>query len=292
MSSYLKKLFTVIMCFAFYTHASDSGVEESRLLIDGQLKTTLWQAKNAKPKGIILISHGFSSRGSAMAHYAVPLAKAGYLVGAVTHENIANLESGIPHNDPMLIRQQQLAKLRATLKKGNPSLPVGMLGYSMGGFSVLSATGYQPQFDAQPAYCQTDAGKSDDIICNPRFTARLHAITQNNLNSETTIDADAIVLFAPAYLALVQKATTNTPTLLVYSEQDEFIAPQTVQSFINGQKNITAKLLSDAGHFAYLPACHDDYEVCRDPIAIDRMSLQADLNKTMVAFFNANMGMR
>lgn len=267
-----------------------------------QLTGRVWSLPNAdknKPKGIILISHGFSSRSEAMVLYASELARAGFLVAGVTHDDISLLKNGDVVNDPMIARQRHLNLLLSEIYKTaeNPdikTIPVGFLGYSLGGFSVLNASGAKADFSRQDKYCQSDFGKKNIIMCNSKFTERMRVIqdNQNIEQKQLQKDVKAIAVLAPAYTSLIENTSSDIPALMIYGELDEYVNSDEIESFTQNSSIISQKKkLDNAGHYVYLPACSFPQfgEHCDDPKQIYRVKTQQEVVSELVIFFNEEM---
>ncbi len=262
-----------------------------------QLKGKVWSLPNSKPKGIILISHGFSSHVNSMAIYASKLAHKGYLVAGVTHDDIPLLKTREIINDPMIARQRHLTLLLKQIYKNsdNPNidnLPVGLLGYSLGSFSVLNVSGVNANFANQNNYCQTDLGKQNIIMCNPKFTERMQSIQSAKNIENNQLQVNAIAVLAPAYTVLFDDNFSDMPTFMIYGELDEYINPNEIENFAQSNKIISKKkLLKNAGHYVYLPSCSflQFGEHCNDPKKLNRIEIQENIANELVAFFDENM---
>ncbi|MEZ9526686.1 alpha/beta hydrolase family protein [Enterovibrio norvegicus] len=294
--------------------ALEKGLQVSKFTVEdatGQTELTAqaWQlpSENAEPpKGVILMSHGFSATAGTLRVYAAQLARAGYVVAAVTHDDLKGLRSGLVENDPMVARQRHLQLLLEQLYASDEqntlrTLPVGILGYSLGGYAALTSTAFPPVLDKQPAFCETQPRGENILLCNPRFGQRIQAILSQDPNaaarSQTpAIPASAIALFAPAYTQLVDMADQeNTPAVFLANGQfDEYVSPTDMQSLAQSHSYIKAhKELEDAGHYVYLPSCPWPLslfmENCKDPKPIERAPKQAALANDVVAFFDENL---
>jgi len=298
----------------------EKGLQISRFIVDDttgktELEAQIWRLppntlnNSEAPKGVILMSHGFSATAGTMRLYAVKLARAGYVVAAVTHDDLIGLRSGLVENDPMVARQRHLKLLLAQLyardeKNTLSTFPVGLLGYSLGGYTALTSSVFLPMLNKQPAFCETQPHGKNILLCNPRFGQRIQAIlsTESNVAEESLtpiIPASAIALFAPAYTQLIDMVDKkNAPPVFIANGQlDEYVSPTDIKSLAQSHSYIKQhKELEDAGHYVYLPSCPWPLsyfmENCKDPVPIKRASKQNELANDIVTFFDNNLVIR
>ncbi|MEZ8142107.1 alpha/beta hydrolase family protein [Enterovibrio sp. FF113] len=291
--------------------ALEKGLQVSTFMVEDttgqtQLEAKVWQLppeNETQPKGVILVSHGFSATAGTMRVYAAQLARAGYVVAAVTHDDLKGLRSGLVENDPMIARQRHLQLLLEQLYANDAqntlrALPVGMLGYSLGGYAALTSTAFPAQLDKQAAFCETQPRGENILLCNPRFGQRIQAILSQESTASTPslIPASAIAVFAPAYTQLIDMTDQENapPIFLANGQLDEYISPTDMESLAQSHRYIKAhKELEDAGHYVYLPSCPWPLSIfmenCKDPKPIERAPKQTALANDVVAFFDENL---
>ncbi len=300
--------------FQLFKQQTDPTLEEgltvSTFAVDdseGQstLTAKLWRLPESQgtPKGVILVSHGFSANADSMQRYAANLAQSGYVVAAVSHQDLKGLRSGQLSNDPMVARQRHLKLLLETLYINDASiepLPVGILGYSLGGYAALTSSHFRALLDRQENYCASLSPGDNVLICNPRFTQRMSALSaQPGLTPLPSIPAKAIALFAPAYTELIDlDESADAPAIfLANGIKDEFISVGQMDDIAREHSYVKEhKELKEAGHYAYLPTCSWPFnyfiESCRDPIPIDRTHFQNTLAKNIINFFDNNLAIK
>ncbi|WP_241819207.1 alpha/beta hydrolase family protein [Enterovibrio norvegicus] len=291
--------------------ALEKGLQVSTFMVEDttgqtQLEAKVWQLppeNETQPKGVILVSHGFSATAGTMRVYAAQLARAGYVVAAVTHDDLKGLRSGLVENDPMIARQRHLQLLLEQLYANDAqntlrALPVGMLGYSLGGYTALTSTAFPAQLDKQAAFCETQPRGENILLCNPRFGQRIQAILSQESTASTPslIPAFAIAVFAPAYTQLIDMTDQENapPIFLANGQLDEYISPTDMESLAQSHRYIkTHKELEDAGHYVYLPSCPWPLSIfmenCKDPKPIERAPKQTALANDVIAFFDENL---
>ncbi|EOD80868.1 putative lipoprotein signal peptide [Grimontia indica] len=284
-------------------NVSTFGVEDPK----GQTSLTakLWRLPESEetPKGVILVSHGFSANADSLQRYAANLAQAGYVVAAVSHQDLKGLRSGQLSNDPMVARQRHLKLLLENLYLNDANLkqlPVGILGYSLGGYAALTSTHFRALLDKQENYCASLSPGDNVLICNPRFSQRISALSaEPELTPTPSIPAKAIALFAPAYTELIDldKSADAPAIFLANGIKDEFISVGQMDDLARQHSYVKEhQELMEAGHYAYLPTCSWPFnyfiESCRDPIPIDRAQFQNTLIKNVINFFDDNLAIK
>ena len=177
---------------------------------------------------VVVISHGFNGWSEQLSRLGEHLASRGYVVVAIDHRDMAFdsvpgffLSFGKVLIDRALDQRQVIGKLAdPTFAKSEPALVsadasnLGLIGYSMGGYGALGASGaaYDPAgkpFAALPGPAKTQATAAD---------AKVAAMI------------DAVVLFAPwggqpdnrAWSA-DGVAALNKPVLFIAGDQDDIV---------------------------------------------------------------------
>lgn len=255
------------------------------------------------PFPVILASHGHA--GSAMGHHETGtyLARRGMIVAAPTHpgDNWADTSGAFT--------ERQLAgrsrHLRATLDRvlADPELGraadparIGAVGFSMGGYSVLTWVGGIPQKELIEAYCAEE--RDDPLFCSHGRMSRIRAI-DGPIRPVCDSRVQAAVLLAPAFGMAFDAAgleTVTVPVRIYRGTADRVLRPPHHAVRI-------ARLLPrppefvevpNAGHFVFLPPCPPDFaekapEICRDPEGVDRAAFHRRLNREMFDFFHRTL---
>lgn len=230
-----------------------------------------------KLRPVVLLSHGFGGTARMMAWFALPLARAGYVVVAVDHP-------GNNGQDKMTaagaaLSWERAADLAAALKaaKADPVIGphldntnVGLAGFSMGGFTALVAAGAR----AAPArlfeFC---AANPKDAICQPQKEFALSmADAQALLASPAFAGAAAragenyripavrgVFAMAPAMIEELvpgSLARLAMPVAILLGDADAVVPPSTNGlAAANAIPGAQLKVLPGVGHYDFLGTC-------------------------------------
>jgi predicted dienelactone hydrolase len=246
---------------------------------------------------LVVMSHG--NGGWFGGHYdtAIALAKAGFVVAALTHTG-DNYEDQSRATD-MANRPRQVHVLIDYMLKDwsdhGRLAPdrVGAFGFSSGGFTVLAAAGGELDGTRIQPHCRDNPTHYD---CQLMLRAPLPRGGFTGWVHDDRIKA--VVSAAPA-LGYAFKAETLTglrqPVQLWRAEDDEilpdpFHASAVRASLPNADYHVVAK----ARHFDFLTPCTDYTRknlafLCNSDPSFDRAAFHGDFNKAVVAFFEANL---
>lgn len=265
--------------------------------------TYLLVAKDAKPlnhsQGLIILSHGFA--GNFMGHNdtAQFLAKRGYIVATPTHPDLPGLATGQAEFDPLVVRPRHIQLIISELLN-QPSFTsidqsrIGIIGFSLGAYTALSALGAIPDLSGLKAYCAIN--QKDTLLCSYRAKQRFSIIAASLIPQKNHLISAAILL-APAYGPLFSEETlagVKTPIGLFSAEKDQELNNQyNAEYFKKSLPNITShKALKDAGHFIFMAPCPEGLKravplICEDPVSVDREAIHHELNRDIEIFFSA-----
>ncbi|MFN4067749.1 MAG: alpha/beta hydrolase family protein, partial [Thermosynechococcus sp.] len=191
------------------------------------------------------ISHGLASDRTTFAYLAEHLASYGLAVLAVTHpgsdaSRISSFLSGAPLDYENLPKDwaQRPFDLKfgvdavAALVQKNPALKidtnnVGLLGHSMGGFTVLAAAGGRVDWDAVKQRCL--AAANDLFIFNISLPLQCRSLGLSDPPSKLADPrVKAVMAVNPVSSVLIGEqgmANINVPTLIISSSKDVFAPP-------------------------------------------------------------------
>jgi predicted dienelactone hydrolase len=281
-----------------------TGAEESEHQFDPYaLSVASGGAPAAGPFPLILASHGHA--GSAMGHHEMGthLARRGMIVAAPTHpgDNWEDISGAFT--------ERQLAgrsrHLRATLNRvlADPELGpaadadrIGAVGFSMGGYGVLTLAGAVPQTALIHEYCAEEA--DDPLFCSPERLSRLGSI-EGEVRPVHDGRVRAAVLLAPAFGMLFDAEALEgvaVPVRIYRGVADRVLRHPHHAARIARLLPRPPEIIEvpDAGHFVFLPPCPPDFaetapEICRDAAGMDRAAFHRRLNREIRDFFHRTL---
>ncbi|RUL63272.1 dienelactone hydrolase [Dyella dinghuensis] len=265
-------------------------------------------ASGAPVKGrnlpLVVISHG--GGGSFVSHYdtAVALARAGFVVAAISHRG----DSGADQSQVLKLwrRPAQLQRAITYMLQAWPDharlnpQKIGAFGFSNGGFTVLVAAGGVP-----------DLGKTGDY-CHANPTHDLCQAIKNGGASAATIFNDvpphawiadprikAIVVAAPAFGYAFDKAgleNVRVPVQLWGAANDQHQPRPWFEDVVRNALPTPPEyhLVPGAGHYDFLPPCSAHLasivpSICVDPAGFDRAAFHRMFNAEVVTFFQETL---
>ncbi len=264
-------------------------------------------ASNAPVAGrnlpLVVISHGNGGAGAGHADLAMALANAGYIVAAPTHpgDNFRD-QSAVGSATFFSDRTQQL---HATVDhllgtwQGHGHIDaarIGAFGFSMGGFSVLTAAGAQPDLRIIASYC---AG-TPAMVCDGLRHFKSPLLTAGAPAASAPIPADAriraAVVAAPGLeftMAGHALDDVRVPVQMWSGGQDANVADSsTIRQGLGSRVDFHA--VPGANHFAFMAPCAllRPSPICSDLAGFDRQAFHDSMNASVVAFFDKHMARR
>lgn len=263
---------------------------------------------------VILFSHGFGGNARIMAWFAVPLARAGYVVIAVDHPGNNALDKMTVGGAIMF--WDRPGDLAAALAAANadpaigPHLDLdrlGVAGFSAGGFTAIAATGAHVDAARLQAFCNATP---NDGICKPQkefplsTEQMLAALKSPELAPEVAHSGDdhaipgvrAAFAIAPAIVQAFDPASLKadqTPIAIILGDADPVAPPDT-----NGRvaardlPHVVIKELPGVGHYDFLATCTPAgvaaIDICADKVPQDP-SHQAAIDFAL-DFFGKHLG--
>jgi predicted dienelactone hydrolase len=252
---------------------------------------------------LVLISHG--GGGSYAGHYdtALALARAGFVVAAVSH-------AGDTYDDQsgVLKLWRRPAQLRHVLDYMLSQWPahdhiapgrIGAFGFSNGGFTVVAAAGGVPEVGRIDAYCRDhpdhdlctalrDAGVPSVAGLQPppgawRADPRIRAIVASAPAFGFTFDATS--------LSRIQIPVQLWRPALDRHQPHPFYE-EPLRAALGGP--VDYRVVARAGHFAFLPRCGEALAirvpaVCTDGPGFDRSAFHQTFNAAVVRFFQKTL---
>ena len=251
---------------------------------------------------LIVISHG--GGGSYAAHYdtALALARAGFVVAAVSHAG----DTFDDQSKVMMLwrRPAQLSRLidfMLTDWQGHADIDaqrIGAYGFSNGGFTVLVEAGGMPHLDRIDPYCKANP-KHD--LCTALAGLGIHSVAQAVQPPPDAWKPDrrirAIAAAAPAFGFVFDRAdlaSVEIPVLLWRAADDRHQPDPWYEEHVRTALPHPPEYHVEplAGHYAFLPPCGARMRaaapmICTDAPGFDRAAFHQRLNTALVSFFEA-----
>jgi len=251
---------------------------------------------------LILISHG--TGGSLASHYdtALALAKAGFVVAAVTHtgDNYAD-QSYAGNRKDLIDRPRQIEVVLNYMLSSWPqhlqidAERIGMFGFSLGAFTTLVAIGGKPDLSRSAALC---VSHPDAPECE--FVKQRHGDQLEPAQSKPVWTHDsrikAAVIAAPAVGFLFEGgglAGVSVPVQMWRAENDHQ-APERWNSAVvlrEFPKLPDQHVVPNVDHFVFLAPCSVALAqaapaICQDPPGFDRKAFHEEFDRAVIAFFS------
>jgi len=252
---------------------------------------------------LVVLSHG--GGGSYASHYdtALALARAGFVVAAVSH-------AGDTFDDQSKVlmlwrRPAQLSRLIDTMLadwRGRASIDreqIGAFGFSNGGFTVLVEAGGVPDLMKIDPYCA--ANPSHDL-CTALARAGLRSVSILQPPADAWKPDHrirAIAAAAPAFGFTFDRAglaSVRIPVLLWRGAEDRHQPNPWYEEQIRAALPLPPdyRVEPSAGHFAFLPPCNAHLQaaapaICTDAPGFDRAKFHQRLNADLIRFFRASL---
>ncbi len=254
----------------------------------------------AAPRPMVVISHGNGGDFRSHQDTAMALAKAGFVVAALTHTG-DNWRDQSRATD-VVGRTRQLSVLidymtrdwdgRAGIDAGR----IGAFGFSAGGFTVLAAAGGDPDLGRLTDHCRANPGFYDcRLIAQHPDTIRGAAAPR--LSHDARLKA--LVVAAPALGFTFTPDGLNRvtqPVQLWQAGADQILpAPFYVEPVRDALPTPPEyRRVEGAGHFDFLPPCSPELAaaapmICAPTPGFDRAAFHETLNREVVRFFMATL---
>lgn len=263
-------------------------------------------AENAAAAGhglpLVVMSHG--NGGGFAGHYdtALALARAGYVVAALTHTGDNSSDQSRAVDLPNRPRQLKLLTdymLSAWPEHGviDPER-VGAFGFSAGGFTVLAAAGGEPDLKTIRPHCDR---RPDFYDC--QLIARMPALATAMARANPVWTHDprlkAVVAAAPAIgFAFGREGLKNVraPILLWRAEFDHILPQPDYAEAVRLALPTPPdyRVVANADHFDFLAPCSEALkrevpDICESRPGFDRAAFHDAFNRAVVGFFDANL---
>lgn len=266
-------------------------------------------------KPLVVISHGHG--GSDLGHHdlATYLASRGFVVATLEHpkDNFHDA-SGNGHLTVFAGRPIQVKATTSYLladphwRKLIDANRIGVVGFSMGGYTSLLLVGAVPHFDLITCYCKRHPGDQETCSLARQLPAQAHMTEKDYLGAlqkglyrwGNTDDPRIKAAFVMAPTSFVFDraglATVNRPVFLYYGQNDPVLLPAANVLHIGPLIQTLAgiKMIPKAEHYVFLSPCSPQLakaapDICRDPAGVDRTKVHAQINADALAFFRKTL---
>ncbi|MES2016918.1 MAG: dienelactone hydrolase [Pseudomonadota bacterium] len=250
---------------------------------------------------LVVISHGNGGGPMGHADLAMALASAGYVVAAPMHPG-DNVDDQSAVGTPSFFTART-GQLHATVDHMLARWPgharidaerVGAYGFSMGGFTVLTALGARPDLHLIASHCTKTAEFACDVLRH--FKSPL--LNANAATAGAAFVPDprikAAVLAAPGLgftMGTHGLDQVHVPVQLWAAEKDENVtSPGPVREALDAK--VDFHLVPGASHYAFLVPCGvllRPAGICTDLGDFDRKAFHQGMNASVLAFFGKHL---
>jgi predicted dienelactone hydrolase len=233
---------------------------------------------DARPRPVILFSHGFGGSAQGMGWFTLPLARAGYVVVAVDHHGNNGVDKMTAA--AAMMPWDRAGDLAAALAaaKADPAIGphmdlrrLGVSGFSAGGFTALVSAGARVDMTRFVAFCRAHP---TDGVCAPQkeFTLTLDdaqkiLAASPDLAAESAHAGDdhaipgvrAVFAIAPAIVQALPPeglAKIKVPVAIILGDADPVATPATNGlAAAKAIPHVELKVLPGVGHYDFIATC-------------------------------------
>ncbi|WP_313540353.1 prolyl oligopeptidase family serine peptidase [Sphingomonas sp.] len=249
------------------------------------------------PHPLIVISHGSGGDFAGHVDTAVALARAGFIVAALTHPGDNWRDSSRATEV-----ERRPAALSATISymlqawHGHHAIDkdrIGAFGFSAGGFTVLAAAGGTPDLTRLPAHCAAHPAFFDCTLikAHPPTVSTSWPKLRDDRIKAIVVAAPALgFTFTPANLAGVR-----LPVQLWRADEDHVLPAPFYADAIRAAlpRKPEFHTVPSAGHFDFLTPCAVPTAapiICQSAPGFDRAAFHTAFNTAVVNFFASHLG--
>jgi predicted dienelactone hydrolase len=254
---------------------------------------------------LILISHGTGGSLSSHIDTANALARAGFVVLAVTHIGDNTQDQSYVGNRIDLVDRPRQAKValdwifaswpgRLHL---NPRR-VGVFGFSLGGFTSLVLIGGTPQIARMAQLCDSQPGAPECAFIKNVHGDQLSPNTEAPLwIHDARIKAAVIAAPAASYLFGPGDLREVSVPIQLWRLENDSQAPDAWNGAVvrdNLKVHQDSHIVQGADHFVFLAPCSEALaaaaaQICQDPAGFDRAAFHRAFNQSVVDFFTTRL---
>ena len=254
---------------------------------------------------LILISHGTGGSLSSHVDTANALARAGFVVVAVTHIGDNAQDRSYAGNRIDLIDRPR--QIKAALDWVLSSWPgrlnlnprrVGIFGFSLGGFTSLVLIGGTPEIGRMAQLCESKPGAPECAYIKTAHGDQLNPTTEAPLwIHDGRIKAAVIAAPAAAYLFGPGDLREVSVPIQLWRVENDSQAPDAWNGAVlrdNLKVHPDSHLVQGADHFVFLAPCSDALaaaapQICQDPAGFDRAAFHRTFNRSVADFFTTTL---
>jgi len=247
---------------------------------------------DARPRPVVLLSHGYGGNARIMGWFGIPLARAGYVVVAVDHPGNNGVDKMTAAGALMpWDRAQDLAAALAAVEADQSIGPhldgrrVAVSGFSAGGFTALVAAGARVDMNRFVAFCHAHP---DDGVCKPQKEFPLTLADFDRTMADPALAGEmahagddhripavkAAFAIAPAIIQALPPEGLHEMTVtvaIILGDADPIATPHT--NGLVAARDIPGaelKVLPGVGHYDFLATCTPAgvaaLDICRDKV--------------------------
>ena len=254
---------------------------------------------------LILISHGTGGSMSSHIDTANVLARAGFVVIAVTHIGDNNQDRSYAGTRLDLIDRPRQAK--AALDWVLSSWPgrlnlnprrIGVFGFSLGGFTSLVLVGGTPEIARMAQLCDSTPGAPECAFIKNAHGDQLTPSTEApRWTHDERIKAAVIAAPAAGYLFGPGDLREVSVPVQLWRVENDSQAPDAWNGAVvrdNLKVHPDSHLVQGADHFVFLAPCSETLaaaapQICQDPAGFDRAAFHRAFNQSLVDFFTTKL---
>ncbi len=250
------------------------------------------------PRPLVVISHGTGGDYASHVDTAVALARAGFVVAALTHpgdnwrdnSRATRIEERPPAVSALVTHMLTVWTGRAAIDPRR----IGAFGFSAGGFTVLAAVGGRPNLTRMASHCAANPAFFDCTL----MTAQPRASLVPRWPDIRDRRIRAVVLAAPALGFVFDRsglANVRVPVQLWRADDDHILPAPHYADSVRRALPVSPEFhaVPGAGHFDFLAPCIDPLAmspICASVPGFDRAAFHVRLNAEVVRFLTARLG--
>jgi predicted dienelactone hydrolase len=254
---------------------------------------------------LIMISHGTGGSLSSHIDTANALARAGFVVIAMTHIGDNTQDQSYAGNRIDLIDRPRQA--RVALDWVLSSWPgrlnvnprrIGVFGFSLGGFTSLVLIGGTPEIARMAQLCDSKPDAPECAFIKNAHGDQLNPSTEAPLwIHDDRIKAAVIAAPAASYLFGPGDLRRVSVPIQLWRVENDSQAPDAWNGAVvrdNLKVHPDSHVVENADHFVFLAPCSEALaaaaaQICRDPAGFDRAAFHRAFNQSVVDFFTTRL---